>query len=1184
MKRCKQYIGMVGVVAMLLAMGCQQGEVIDRNEPADNTGQLKFSPSIGEAQTATRAAESDNSVLQAASAAGTTSTHIPFHTYTGTPGTSLTHYFADSLYYSADQNTWDSGNVHFLPSGGMHLYAYFATDTAGKGDITQKMYTAPANGSPGYPKLDFTVPTDAARQVDLIAAKVEGITSPDILVPFRHILSQINFGVKGLDGYQIMVKNITLNKVADTGTFDYGTWKWTPDPKATSHTYSYYFPDRSTTESSNDASGANYLTQGTPDDSQNTYIFGDGGKFGPDGSGGDATSSFLYAQVAPSASAYATKDKTPAPLRNSLMLMPQAIKANATATVTFDYEIRYKNQIVRQGSNNTVRLDTYYDWEPNLRYVYIFKFDDPQGVTFDVLIEPWETYNGGDGIVGTDELSSATIFEKYVQPRVNGEKDTVPLGTLISDFTCDWSLYQLDKDFDAGQSFTLSFDSAPFKNGKSIIINPPFGFEASPSTLTAEGDVTFTATYSYFTTLAALNEAIRSGTGNYEFSVTDKIKLGDIKFIGSTNAESSLTLHFLTAYDETLPERWSMFDPKTAVYYPKDYGSITGGYKVYTMQGIKAVFNWMNGGNNPDGSSSTATPAERMSTNITLAVNGKYNLAEMYKADANDSKPAFVPIGKNTDPYTGFFEGNGATVSNLFINTTSYNHDAFFSKITNTVQNLHLTNVSVTSGDYNVSGLAASNGGTIRGCSVSGTITGGTNTGGIVGQNDGIIYSSYSTAAVSGGSCGGVAGYNGATIQACYSIDNKNNVPIIGSGSTSYVKTCYYVAASDIGTNSEGVITRVPSIAALNGKIPQLNAVGGAQDTHAHFVSGNLNATPPSIAAGNPAARANGGVLKGTFIQNWFVLNWDQNRWDMEMALLATIGMEYLVIDQVMEYNEGGSQYMAWYDASKSVLVNDALPINPSPSALVYCMNACRAHGIKLFIGTFFDKRYWDEGAAVKGKETEWKKCITTVNNVMDELVSKYFHGGDGSYNDVLAGWYFPYEVDDLSFQTDAAKTILKDGIRSAMNHRSGNADKPYLFSPFMNGSGPTAIKGTMDASAYAALWKEIITSANGFKAGDILSPQDCIGVGKLIITDLADWMPKLKDAAAAVSGVEFWINVETFGLGGNASFLTGQQIPTSKPYAAKLISFSYPIYYSPNAGAYRQGDHKVYKEYYDAQ
>lgn len=1153
MKRCKQYIGMVGVVAMLLAMGCQQGEVIDRNEPADNTGQLKFSPSIGEAQTATRAAESDNSVLQAASAAGTTSTHIPFHTYTGTPGTSLTPYFADSLYYSADQNTWDSGNIHFLPSGGMHLYAYFATDTAGKGDITQKMYTAPANGSPGYPKLDFTVPADAARQVDLIAAKVEGITSPDILVPFRHILSQINFGVKGLDGYQIMVKNITLNKVADTGTFDYGTWKWTPDPKATPHTYSYYFPDRSTTESSNDASGANYLTQGTPDDSQNTYIFGDGGKFGPDGSGGDATSSFLYAQVAPSASAYATKDKTPAPLRNSLMLMPQAIKANATATVTFDYEIRYKNQIVRQGSNNTVRLDTYYDWEPNLRYVYIFKFDDPQGVTFDVLIEPWETYNGGDGIVGTDELSSATIFEKYVQSRANGEKDTVPLGTLISDFTCDWSLYQLDKDFDAGQSFTLSFDSAPFKNGKSIIINPPFGFKASSSTLKAAGEVTFTAAYSYFTTLDKLNAAIRSETGNYEFSVTDKIKLGDIKFIGSTNAESSLTLHFLTAYDETLPERWSMFDPKTAVYYPKDYGSITGGYKVYTMQGIKAVFNWMNGGNNPDGSSSTATPAERMSTNITLAINGKYNLAEMY-ADETNGKPAFVPIGTATTPYSGTFDGNGATISNLYINNSS-DCQGFFGYTSGVVQNLHLENVSV-KGQNNVGAVAGvESAGKIIACSVSGNVSGNYTVSGIVGNTwNFAVYGCYSTAKITGGDAHGIT----------------NQI----------VSNCFYVASADIGDKGN----RLPSIAALNGKIPTLNRQMNYSGHQSHYVSGTLNSTTPNIVPGAPTLGF-GGTLSGTFIQNWFALNWDQNRWDMEMALLATIGMEYLVIDQVMEYNADSKQYMAWYDASQEVLVNDpSLYINKNKEALKLCMNACRAHGIKLFVGTFFDERYWDNGAAVANQD-KWNNCITTSNNIMKELTTKYFNGTnstDGDYTNVLAGWYFPYEVDDLSFQTDAAKTILKDGIRSAMTHRSGNADKPYLFSPFMNGEFSN-VTGTMDASEYAALWKDIITTT-GFKAGDILSPQDCIGVGKLTLGEIGVWMPALQGAAAAVSGVEFWINVETFGLGGNASFLTGQQIPASKPHAAKLISFSYPIYYSPNAGAYRQGDHKEYKKYYDAQ
>lgn len=277
---------------------------------------------------------------------------------------------------------------------------------------------------------------------------------------------------------------------------------------------------------------------------------------------------------------------------------------------------------------------------------------------------------------------------------------------------------------------------------------------------------------------------------------------------------------------------------------------------------------------------------------------------------------------------------------------------------------------------------------------------------------------------------------------------------------------------------------------------------------------------------------------------------------------------------------------MPWYPASSGVLINDSYPISPGSQALELCMKACRAHGIKLFIGTFFDKRYWDDGAATKGNEVKWHNSVRTATKVMDELISQYFHGGANSYNDVLAGWYFPYEVDDLYFQTTEAKTILKAGIKLAMDHRNSLPEavrKPYLFSPFMNGSGGHVPSGTMDATAYAGLWREIIGNTN-FRSGDILSPQDCIGTDKLTIADIPIWMNALQQATTSVGGVEFWVNIELFGYS-NPSLLITEQIKASKPYAKKLISFSYPIHYSPNSDeVYRNGDHDTYKAYYDAQ
>lgn len=1156
---------------MFLAVSCAREDVIESNDPS--TGRLQFSPNLEQAQTVTRAGESDNDVLRIASAAGMTGSHIVIDTYTGTPGTSLKPYFSDKLGYFETGNYWDinSGIIRFLPEGGMNLYAHYATKYPDKGDLTNVIYTKAA-AQTAYPKLTFTVAAQGASQVDLIAAKVENITHSEVSIPLRHILSQINFGVKGIDQHQITVKNIRINGVKNTGSFDYNTWQWSDNKGSTN--YSYYFPDRKEGEAGSGI-GTNYQTLGVENDSQNNYLFGDGGKFGP---GKEDT--FLYAQPAPATSAYATQENTTTSLHNSLMLLPQQITQNADAIVTFDYEMKHNGHTVQQGTNSTVQLNVYQDWQPNMRYAYLFKFDDPAQITFDVLIEPWYNYDGDDGIVDSEELTATTLFEKYVRPLKANDKYIVPIGTLTSDFICDWSLYTVDNSFAKDQQFTLSFeDNVPFTNGKSIIITPPFGFRASTSKLRAKGDVIFTAIHSYFPTAAALNAALSNSgeVGNHEFSVRDEVKLGDINFLGSATAESSLTLHYLTAQSGDTPPKWQMYNDKTAVLFPNTFAltssSLPYSYTVYNVQGLKAVFDWMtiDGKTNPGGNNSTATYAQRMQTNINLALMGRYNLADVYKSTLPNSNPAYVPIGNFDTPYSGIFDGKGATVENLYIfDSKSGTFMGFFGVTSNKVQNLRLNNVSIVAQSFvgGITGLQA--GGSIVGCSVSGSLSGWT-TGGIAGKTWNLmIYACYSTATVAGGECDGIA----------YDYDkNKDN---------DYDN--YYVSSSDIGTSR----TRVPSIAVLNGKTPLMNTRLSYLSHNNHYKSGDLDVTTPMMTQGAPSPKG-GGILKGTFIQNWFALGWNEIQWNTEIALLASLGMEYLVIDQVMECHVpdppiAPSKYMAWYPASASVIANDESPALEISSglgtALEMCMKACRAHGIKLFIGTFFDKRYWNDGVAVKGKEAQWNNCITTANRVMNELTTFYFSGASstkGNYDDVLAGWYFPYEVDDLSFQTTEAQTTLKNGIRSAMNYRTAlaNANKPYLFSPFMNGAS-SPVKNTMNATEYAALWRDIITDT-GFKSGDILSPQDCIGAGKLTIGELATWMPALKGAASAVTGVEFWINVEIFGPGADISFLTQQQIVENKKYTNKLISFSYPIYYSPTSG-YRKGDHKAYKAYYDAQ
>lgn len=366
----KIYIQLLVLIISLIVGACAKNDLLDRNNSSDSA--LCFNITLRASETVPHAAESDNEVLKIASSTGVKPPHIMIETYTGIPGSSLNRYFSDELGYFSSGNYWDvnSGITRFLPSGGMNLYSYFATDFADKGELFDVIYTHPTSATT-YPTLTFTATaSDALHQVDLIAAKVENISHPDILIPFRHILCQINFGVKGINGHNIIVKNIRLNNIIGKGVFDYNSWSWTPE-NSVIRNYPYYFPDRNERELGS-GTGQNYTTQGTATDSENTYIFGDGGKFGP---GSDNT--LLYAQIDPIKNGmYATRTNISGPLHNSLMLIPQEITKNPNATVTFDYEIKSEGLTIHSGTNCVVRLDQYYDWKPNLRYVYIFDFDD----------------------------------------------------------------------------------------------------------------------------------------------------------------------------------------------------------------------------------------------------------------------------------------------------------------------------------------------------------------------------------------------------------------------------------------------------------------------------------------------------------------------------------------------------------------------------------------------------------------------------------------------------------------------------------------------------------------------------------------------------------------------------------------------------------------------------------------
>lgn len=140
----------------------------------------------------------------------------------------------------------------------------------------------------------------------------------------------------------------------------------------------------------------------------------------------------------------------------------------------------------------------------------------------------------------------------------------------------------------------------------------------------------------------------------------------------------------------------------------------------------------------------------------------------------------FVPIGKVSPFFKGFFDGKGYKIKNLTINETT-GYVGLFGNIANDssyVKNLALEDCNISGGDIanwcgSISG--GLNRGTIENCYATGTVKGKYMVGGLVGQFPyGTIKNSYTNVNVTGfARVGGLVGYStsvNSIVENCYSI------------------------------------------------------------------------------------------------------------------------------------------------------------------------------------------------------------------------------------------------------------------------------------------------------------------------------------------------------------------------------------------------------------------------------
>ena len=171
-------------------------------------------------------------------------------------------------------------------------------------------------------------------------------------------------------------------------------------------------------------------------------------------------------------------------------------------------------------------------------------------------------------------------------------------------------------------------------------------------------------------------------------------------------------------------------------------------------------------------------------------LNGDYELTQDIDASETinwNSGAGFLPIGTESKPFTGKFNGNGHKIRRLYINRSGQDFVGLFGYVR---EGGEITNLGIEEGwviGRSYTGiLVGRNGGIVNNCYSTGSVSGsGDYVGGLVGYNyEGTVSQSYSTGSVSGGDfhsvVGGLVGGNDGTVSQSYSTGSVLGLKYVG--------------------------------------------------------------------------------------------------------------------------------------------------------------------------------------------------------------------------------------------------------------------------------------------------------------------------------------------------------------------------------------------------------------------
>ena len=260
-------------------------------------------------------------------------------------------------------------------------------------------------------------------------------------------------------------------------------------------------------------------------------------------------------------------------------------------------------------------------------------------------------------------------------------------------------------------------------------------------------------------------------------------------------------------------------------------------YQIATAEELREFAKLVNGG--------------KTTANAILTADIDLNPGFTFKEDGSYSGPdeeephQWTPIGNSINQYIGTFDGNGHTISGLYIDSNADGQGLFgYVSGSGTVQNLSVSGSVSVSGNRYVGGVVGLNLGTVINCAFSGSVSGSDHVGGVVGYNGdiGSVKNCYNIGKVTGSAAssnvGGVVGYNdegpAGRVENCYNTGEVSGGEEVGGvvgDNRGSVKNSYNtgkVSGPDsvggvVGNNYNGSVENCYNTGAVSG----VEGVGG---------------------------------------------------------------------------------------------------------------------------------------------------------------------------------------------------------------------------------------------------------------------------------------------------------------------------------------------------------------------